>query len=304
MNELKPEQKILDLIKNEPDNTKNLINGIDVIIRKINETSNQRIIELEKTQHEIQILKKELEELKKENQELKNNIENNLKEKNNFEIINESKNIKALKIHNNISEFNKYVKNLYHVNKWEIKAETYEKRAEVLSKYPYWAKLKNEFNNKNLTDKNLTNNQLVTYFDTMYLMYNLLDRINLLNIRNEMKIIQEYRIDAPNKPRIDYLLVFRNDLILLEFSKAQNIDSISKTLTEKQRQLEGYEKTLKNSLEDKEKYILTSIPIVYLSEETDKNKEKNYDAIQNAFKQINKALKNQKNAFEQLQNIE
>ena len=29
MNELKPEQRILDLIKNEPDNSKNLINGID-----------------------------------------------------------------------------------------------------------------------------------------------------------------------------------------------------------------------------------------------------------------------------------
>lgn len=294
---------ITNLIEKTNNNKKKLLETIDIITQKINENNNQINNDLQEILLEINNYKIKIESLEKENNELKLKLINCEKENKNSKTILEYKNIKALKIHQNIFEYNKYVENLYKVNKWEIKSETYETRAEILSKYPYWDELKNEFNNKKLTDKYLTNSQLVSYFDTMYLMYQLLNDITSENIKKEMKIIQEYRIDMPNKPRIDYLLVYRNDMILLEFGKS-TIKDLGKDLTEKQRQLEGYEKSLKNSLEDKEKYTLTSIPVVYLSEETDKNKEHNNDSLRSALKQINRALKNQRDAFEQLQNIE
>lgn len=295
--------KIEEIIEKNNKNNNNTIDALNIIIKHINDYNNLINNDLQKIMLEYNQLKNDIEILKKENFDLKNKLNKINKENINSKSNIDSKNIKALNIHQNIYEYNKYVENLYKVSKWEIRPETYEERAKKLSKFSYWNILKNEFNEKKLTNKNLNDSQLVTYFDTMYLMYQLLNEITNEKIKNEMKIIQEYRIDTLNKPRIDYLLTYRNDIILLEFGKSTPKD-LSKSLTEKQRQLDGYKNALINNLENNEKYKITSIPIIYLSEENETNKNNNADALRSALKQINKALKNQKDAFEQLQDIE
>lgn len=295
--------KIEEIIEKNNKNNKNTIDALNIIIKHINDYNNPINNDLQKIMLEYNQLKKDIEILKKENFDLKNKLSKINKENINSKSNIDYKNIKALNIHQNIYEYNKYVENLYKVSKWEIRPETYEERAKKLSKFSYWNILKDEFNEKKLTNKNLNDSQLVTYFDTMYLMYQLLNEITNEKIKNEMKIIQEYRIDTLNKPRIDYLLTYRNDIILLEFGKSTPKD-LSKSLTEKQRQLDGYKNALINNLENNEKYKITSIPIIYLSEENEANKNNNADALRSALKQINKALKNQKDAFEQLQDIE
>lgn len=295
--------KIEEIIEKNNKNNKNTIDALNIIIKHINDYNNPINNDLQKIMLEYNQLKKDIEILKKENFDLKNKLNKINKENINSKSNIDYKNIKALNIHLNIYEYNKYVENLYKVSKWEIRPETYEERAKKLSKFSYWNILKDEFNEKKLTNKNLNDSQLVTYFDTMYLMYQLLNEITNEKIKNEMKIIQEYRIDTLNKPRIDYLLTYRNDIILLEFGKSTPKD-LSKSLTEKQRQLDGYKNALINNLENNEKYKITSIPIIYLSEENEANKNNNADALRSALKQINKALKNQKDAFEQLQDIE
>lgn len=294
---------INNLLNEVNKNTESTINALNIIIKHVNNNNNELNNDLQKMILEFNQLKKDNEILKKENHDLKN-ILNKVKNANNNSKYNKDyKNIKALNIHQNIYKYNDYVENLYNVSKWEIRPETYEERAKKLSKFSYWNILKNEFNEKKLTNKNLTDNQLVTYFDTMYLMYQLLNEITNEKIKNEMKIIQEYRIDTLNKPRIDYLLTYRNDIILLEFGKSTPKD-LGKSLTEKQRQLDGYKNALINNLENNEKYKITCIPIIYLSEENESNKNNNCETIKSALKQINKVLKNQKDAFEQLQDIE
>lgn len=295
--------KIEEIIEKNNKNNKNTIDALNIIIKHINDYNNPINNDLQKIMLEYNQLKKDIEILKKENFDLKNKLSKINKENINSKSNIDYKNIKALNIHQNIYEYNKYVENLYKVSKWEIRPETYEERTKKLSKFSYWNILKDEFNEKKLTNKNLNDSQLVTYFDTMYLMYQLLNEITNEKIKNEMKIIQEYRIDTLNKPRIDYLLTYRNDIILLEFGKSTPKD-LSKSLTEKQRQLDGYKNALINNLENNEKYKITSIPIIYLSEENEANKNNNADALRSALKQINKALKNQKDAFEQLQDIE
>ena len=142
---------------------------------------------------------------------------------------------------------------------------------------------------------------MVSFFDTMHLMYIMLNSFNNDDIKNNMIIIQEYQIETLNKPRIDYLLAYRNNIVLLEFGKSNNYLSLAKDTSKKQQQLNGYETSIKSTLVDSDTISVMSIPIIYLSEDDEQNIESNNNTISDAVKKINKMLLKNKNAFEQLQ---
>ena len=54
----------------------------------------------------------------------------------------------------------------------------------------------------------------------MNLMYFILCYIKKENIADEVKIIMEYQINTYEKERPDYLLIYRNEIIILEFGNA------------------------------------------------------------------------------------
>lgn len=272
-------------------------------------------IETNKLNNEIENLLEEINNkfisLKNRTNEIYNKLDKKYKEyfkkvvnkEINYEKEIEYKNIKALNIFKNINDFNEYTENLYKVAKWNIQPEDYKTRAEVLKKYSYWDELKNQFNKKKLTEWYLAEEQLVTYFDTMHLMYRILNDIKNQNIKNEMKIIQEYRIEARNKPRADYLLVYRNNIIILEFGKT-TMNKIGTDTSNKQAQLNGYEQALRSSLEDEKSINIYGLPLLYISEENEKNIEFNNEQLFDVVKKINKHFIKHKDAFEQLQNAE
>lgn len=237
-------------------------------------------------------------ELNKQNLKLKEKIEN---EKNELNI----GNIQALKVFKNIKDFINKTKELYRVNNWHIQEGSYADRANVLKNFSYYNTLKNEFNEKNLTNKPITDEQLVSFFDTMSLMYKVLTQITDEKIKQEMKIIMEYVIPDPSKPRIDYMLIYRNSIFLLEFSKATSIDTISNESNKKLQQINGYATMLKTNINNNN--IKISIAIgMYLDESTEKNIELTSKTIDDIKKKINKNFKSEelKNAFEILSEME
>lgn len=245
---------------------------------------------------ELENKNKIIDDLSKENNKLKNQINN--------KIIFENSNIKSLNTFTNVYQFNEYTENLYNIHKWKIRSESYKDRAETIRNYSYWNTLKEQFKNKKLTHWNISDEQMVSFFDTMHLMYILLNSLKNDEIKNNTIIIQEYQIEALNKPRIDYLLAYRNNIILIEFSKSNNYNNLSKDASAKQQQLNGYENALRSSLENSNNIKIISIPIIYLNEEEENNIEHNQNTISMATKKINKIFLNDKNAFELLQNAE
>lgn len=211
-------------------------------------------------------------------------------------------NIKSLKVFKNIDDFLKWTKGLYNITKWRIYPETYEERAKVLEQYSYWHTLKELFESQNLLNRHIQKNQLVTFFDTMYLMYQILIDINDSKIQNEMKIIMEYQIPSVSLQRIDYLLIFRNKILILEFTKASNSSVLSKTKTEKDQQLTGYKNNL-ISLIAKPEIVISTGTCVYLDESSNNNIEHNQSSINEIRKLINRTFKD-KNAFEILSEID
>lgn len=188
-----------------------------------------------------------IEESKKNKEKLENYKDNDFIF-DSYERIVRHRNIKAFKIFDSIKEFRNYIVNLYNVRNWKISDKTYQERAEILKEYDYWHKLKKEFDNKNLLNKPINDNQIVSLFDTMFIMSRLLAEIRNDELIDEIKIIMEYVIPGTTKERVDYIISFRNQLLLLEFSKANNFNEVKKLEKTKKEQVTNYKERLEKYL--------------------------------------------------------
>lgn len=82
--------------------------------------------------------------------------------------------------------------------------------------YIFWLDFK--YKKKELPRRGIISDiEIVTWLDTLNILYYVFDRIEDENLRNSVKILQEYCIPYSNK-RVDYLLVYDNKILILEFS--------------------------------------------------------------------------------------
>ncbi len=210
-------------------------------------------------------------------------------------------NIKALEVFTNINDFDNKTEGLYSIDTWCIQYGSYSERASRMTHYDYYEDFKTYFNNKKLTNKPINDEQVISFFDTMALMKKLLDGIEDFNLNNEMKIIMEYVVPEKNKNRVDYMLVYRNCIYLLEFGKAKSLKDVAETQREKIEQVRNYREYLNNNLINGNVKLFANI-CVYLDESTSGNRKFNLETLETLRNQIVKTLKcdNQKTAFELL----
>lgn len=162
-------------------------------------------------------------------------------------------NIRAFKIFESCKDFTNYADELYKVKKWNINEESYSDRAKILSEYDFYNNLKKDFNSLKLVRYPISDEQAISFLDTMSLMYymmNLLKTNNLLYY-NEVKIIMELVIPNKEKNRVDYSLFFRNTIILIEFSLCSSSDNLKKVNRDKKEQVNEYKDELEKYLSDK-----------------------------------------------------
>ena len=198
--------------------------------------------------------------------------------------------IQALKIFKNIHEFNKYVEGLYKIKKWTIRSESYKESED-------------EFNSKKLTNRPITEEQVISFFDTLYIMYQVVNNINNVKLQREMKIIMEYVIPEPAKNRIDYVLCYRNTLFLIEFSKAKNINTITEEEQTKYQQVSNYASKIKQEINN-ENIKIRLKACMYLDESKNENIETNNKTINDLVKKIKEMDEDNLNAYEHLSKIE
>lgn len=212
--------------------------------------------------------------------------------------------IKSLEIFEDINDFFEKTKNLYDVKNWKIQSKSYEERAELIKNYTYFNILKNKFNTSNLTNKSVTDSQIISFLDTLSIMYNVCCLIDDESIKKEMKIIMEYVIPELSKPRIDYILTFRNSMILIEFNKASTIENLANETAKKTQQLIGYANMLKSNIINNNLNIFTQV-CMYFDNSSEKNNEITKNTILNLQKKIYKIFKSDelKNAFEILSEL-
>lgn len=228
------------------------------------------------------------------NKKLKN-IVNNI----NYEKIDYSK-IKCFKFFDNIKDFYNYSNNLYSCCTWSIFNSDYNTRALSLSSSSFYNDFKNDFNSLKLCNSNISDEQAISILDTMSLMYIFFKKLQEKNkdIFDEIKLVMELLIPNNEKNRIDYVILFRNSIILLEFGLCNSFNNLKDVSEKKKNQINDYKNELEKYLSNK--IIISTESIVYSSDYSRNEKILNDLCV----RVLNTFNKSSVNSFKELLKIE
>lgn len=211
----------------------------------------------------------------------------------------EYKNIKSLYTFDSIDHFNDYIQNLYNVENWTIASIPDKDRIEILSNKEYFQRIIEDFKSSKISPYHYKKTEILSYLDTLSLMHKIVNNIENEDFERNAKIIMEY---VPNnyqgQDRCDYIITYRNLLIIFEFGRCIDRCNIKKRRTEKEQQLAKYEELIQNIV-DKEIEIKTKA-FIYQPEANENAEEENEIEINNTIKQIKKWLKSYHDAIDSL----
>ena len=91
-------------------------------------------------------------------------------------------------------------------------------RVQMFCSKEYYKKIKEDFLKKDLTPWPLKEEEVISWFDTLSLLQRVMTKVREATFEtNETIIFTEYVIPFGNHLRVDYLLVFDREIIVLEF---------------------------------------------------------------------------------------
>lgn len=197
-----------------------------------------------------------------------------------------------------IKEFKKTTKSELQLNKWKVFEMNIEDRYDWVQDNSYVNKL-HEIAKSN--DIKYDKYEIISWLDSQSIMLKLINKMEKLgfdNLLNKVRIIQEFHIPFTNK-RADYLLVYENKIIIIEFSynKFENKDYHYNI---KLNQVIGYKELISNIL-PKDIDIATYTFLLY-PEENDENS--NQEQIENFVEYIKFFMEKKRvSAYEELLKI-
>ena len=142
----------------------------------------------------------------------------------------------------NVDELNKLVEKDLNLTYWFIRDDKITNRTDAIYLSDRYGKIKQQADSNGISYNDI---EVVTWFDTLVTLYYVFDRLEDEDIRNNLKILQEYCIPYSRK-RADYLLIYDNKILILEFSfNKLNYEFNYET---KLQQAIGYKELLSNIL--------------------------------------------------------
>ena len=188
------------------------------------------------------------------------------------------KNIQCL-FHLDYEQLIELVEEELYIKNWFVREENIENRTENISKSERFLYMKKQAQKNDIYfDKR----EIVTWLDSLNTLYFVFDNIKDEHLRDSIIIIQEYCIPYTNK-RADYLLIYDNKILILEFSF--NKLGYELQYEQKLQQAIGYKELLSNILP---KEIDIGTYTFLIEPEEDKNgkvfKIKNTDYFPNHYK--------------------
>lgn len=134
------------------------------------------------------------------------------------------------------------VEGVLYLENWCVRDDELQNRMDSISHSERFKILKNRATEKGYAFNDI---EIVTWLDTLNILYYVFKNIKDERLRERIRILQEYCIPYSNK-RADYLLVYDNKILILEFSF--NKLGYELQYETKLQQAIGYKELLGNSL--------------------------------------------------------
>ena len=129
-----------------------------------------------------------------------------------------------------------YVEETLDISTWYVVDKSANNRLEYTKEKPYYKKLKRQAAKTNIPAEPA---EILSWIDTLNILYHTLEGLPQ-DILDDITIVQEYKIPFSNK-RADYMLVYRNKILIIEFSFKNRDQARYET---KLKQILGYKEML------------------------------------------------------------
>jgi hypothetical protein len=160
--------------------------------------------------------------------------------------------IKSMFIFNKITELSIFTNDLEKME-WKIEKEYLKDRAYFYSKLDMFIQLKKTFLEKEISIFPLKDEEIITWMDTLTLLRRMLVIIFKQGIdTDKISLIMEYPLIFGNHMRADYLLIYKQLIVILEFGMFNQDERRSEErYTKKLQESNSYRQLLANLLSSK-----------------------------------------------------
>lgn len=199
---------------------------------------------------------------------------------------------------NTIKEMSKFIYELDFYNGWKISSGFMNDRGKRIKGKSYYEKLCKLFDEKKLFRRKASVAEVVSWLDSLEIMRRVLNLYKskyLTNTNNEISILMEYVIKHSKKMRIDYIIVFKKRILLIDFRVVDDFNKLKPTWAKKKNELMVYRELLENYLSrDFEIFTYAMINLFEYNnrEINQKHKKYNDDQVNHLVEYINDMLVN------------
>lgn len=155
----------------------------------------------------------------------------------------------SMLVFNDLSSFEQYYEQLNIYGTWKIQTGLLNIRGSKIIDKHYTKELKLLFNDKKLFRRSVSIAEIVSWLDS----YEIVRRC-VLKIReiigtekmNNIKLFQEYMIKLSKARRVDYIFMFNNKILLVEFRISDHFPNMSNAWQKKELELIIYKELMTN----------------------------------------------------------
>lgn len=165
---------------------------------------------------------------------------------------------------NNPNELRVFVKELNIYNGWKINSGLLNDRGKTIQNKAYTNSLRDLFREKKFFRKEVSVAEIISWLDNLTLIQRLFDKLEKKlskEVFDNIEISVEYMIKMSKRMRIDYLIIYQNNILLLEMRTVSNFNKLRATWDKKFQELLVYKELMGNYLHNKTFRLYALIPL-------------------------------------------
>lgn len=155
----------------------------------------------------------------------------------------------SLLFFSNPNNFFSFLNSLDIYNEWKIGKGTMNSRGESIRNKGYTNYLREKFNSKKMFRRSVSISEIVSWLDSFVIMRRFFEKLYKVIDKSEYEEIEvycEYMIKMSKKMRIDFIIKYKDTLLLIEFRMVNDFTKIKPTWNKKKVELLVYKELLEN----------------------------------------------------------
>ena len=177
-------------------------------------------------------------------------------------------------------ELDDFILDLNIYNGWKIQDGIMNERGKLIEEKKYTKMLRELFKEKKFFRRNVSLAEIISWLDNLTLIQRLLQKLEIavpVERFNSLEISVEYMIKMSKRMRVDYVIIYKKNILLLELRTVSSFNKVRPTWEKKFHELLIYKELMSYYIKDSDIKCYALIPLYeYTSKiKTEKHIENN-----------------------------